>query len=466
MNVSFLLLLLGITLLNSAFGAAAPNASVSPTVSPSPKATDWKNDLQELGRLISDPAATPEEVHQFIQSHVADISDLVSSELSEDGETVLGLSLRVHREDLFHVLYNDLGKPNLNGDDPSHWETSVFADGLRYGSWGLIEEMRKRGAVDLEKFTNDAPSDSESRGRTTDLIVAAGHNSADVIQHLLDEARDVNAVDVSKSTALMSAADSNTSAEVVRVLLKRGAQVDAQNTAGGTALVYATQDNRRIEILKALLEAHPDIHYQPSWGNPVLITATETWEPQRQLLPTVEYLQLLIDAGAQVDATDSQNRTALHCAAMSNSAEVVSFLLKKGLNVNQKETDGETPLYEAARLNPSVDVIQVLIAAHADLEVKDAASGDTPLTIATSFNPNEDVAAALVRAHADVHAMDVGGDTVLEDAAVARRSIGLMRLLISDGADLGHKDHFGKMALDYAQTRPQDVIDLLTPKAN
>jgi ankyrin repeat protein len=58
-----------------------------------------------------------------------------------------------------------------------------------------------------------------------------------------------------------------------------------------------------------------------------------------------EIVQLLLDAGARVDATDAQGRTALHHACSIGHVEVARLLISRdAAALTARTLDGETPL--------------------------------------------------------------------------------------------------------------------------
>ena len=83
---------------------------------------------------------------------------------------------------------------------------------------------------------------------------------------------------------------------------------------------------------------------------------------------------------ADINAKDSNGRTALHAAAeggKGNNKNIAEVLLAHDAEVNAKDRFGETPLHIAAH-HASAEVAEVLLAHNADVNAKDN-NGHTPL---------------------------------------------------------------------------------------
>ena len=66
--------------------------------------------------------------------------------------------------------------------------------------------------------------------------------------------------------------------------------------------------------------------------------------------PTVETVQLLLDAGANVTSVDRQDgQTALHSACRYGHTHVVPMLIARGSDPTKKDANGRTPEMLAAR---------------------------------------------------------------------------------------------------------------------
>ncbi|MEG4173133.1 MULTISPECIES: ankyrin repeat domain-containing protein [unclassified Microcoleus] len=164
------------------------------------------------------------------------------------------------------------------------------------------------------------------------------------------------------------------------------------------------------------------------------------------------YLDLGINANSRI----YNNYNLLHYAG---SKEVVELLIAKAVDVNDKGTDGNTPLHFAAGFyRRKVEVAQTLIAKGANVNVKNN-KGLTPLHMARS----KALAKILLAAGAKINikeenARNGKGTTLLHNAA----KIGfkeLVQQLIKDGANIVIRDSINRTPLHYAATK--EVATLL-----
>ena len=92
-------------------------------------------------------------------------------------------------------------------------------------------------------------------------------------------------------------------------------------------------------------------------------------------------IKLLLDAGANLEAVDSDRWTPLHRAANFANVEIMSLLVEAGAKVNAVTVVGWRPLHYAALWSGTVDCVEVLLAAGADIDTRDN-YGRTPFDIA------------------------------------------------------------------------------------
>ena len=100
---------------------------------------------------------------------------------------------------------------------------------------------------------------------------------------------------------------------------------------------------------------------------------------------TPERVHEFLVLGVDLNATALLDiRTPLHLVAANNeNPEVVNLLINAGADVNAVDGNGSTPLHATAKFNENPEVLTVLIRAEADVNAKDEI-GQTPLDRATS----------------------------------------------------------------------------------
>ena len=125
----------------------------------------------------------------------------------------------------------------------------------------------------------------------------------------------------------------------VQALLANGADVDERDN-GETALIVAAH-TRREDIVQVLLDAGSNVNAENRSGHTALMAAASRGSP--------EIAQLLLAAGADVNGKDDQGNSALIWAAMIGHASVAQTLLAKGADPNVEAERGETALSLATR---------------------------------------------------------------------------------------------------------------------
>ena len=158
-------------------------------------------------------------------------------------------------------------------------------------------------------------------------------------------------------------------------------------------------------------------------------------------------------------ARDDSGRTPLHAAAGSGRAEVATYLIARGADVNAADNNAWTPLHAAAAADQN-ELVRILIDGKAALESR-TSEGETPLAVAASRGAAR-AAAQLLQAGAATEAANAYGRTPL--LLVARESgmADIAHLLLDRKANANAKDKSGDTPLTLAAWRGfRDVVDLL-----
>jgi len=162
-----------------------------------------------------------------------------------------------------------------------------------------------------------------------------------------------------------------------------------------------------------------------------------------------------INVNSRIEDGSWPGRTPLHIAVDQNHQDVVTFLIEKGANVNEKDDSGYEPLH----LINSKAVGVLLIEKGSDINTRNE-NGQTPLHLAAMWNHKE-AAAILIEKGADLNARDNGGQTPLHEAASQSRK-DVTALLLKKGADVNAKDNEGQTPLHFAASLYyKDVAEFL-----
>ncbi len=146
--------------------------------------------------------------------------------------------------------------------------------------------------------------------------------------------------------------------------------------------------------VRALLKQHVDVNLQQGDGATALHWAAN--------LDNLAIADLLIRAGARVDAANDLGSTPLHLACVNRSAAMVGRLLEAKANPNAKLLNGETVLMTCARTGDA-KAVKMLLVHGADAKAKEHEHDQTALMWAAA-EVHPDVVALLIEFGADVRA--------------------------------------------------------------
>ncbi|XP_052016969.1 ankyrin repeat and SOCS box protein 8 isoform X2 [Apodemus sylvaticus] len=125
------------------------------------------------------------------------------------------------------------------------------------------------------------------------------------------------------------------------------------------------------------------------------------------MVSDADCVELLLEKGAEVNALDGYNRTALHYAAEKDEA-CVEVLLEYGANPNALDGNRDTPLHWAAFKN-NAECVRALLESGASVNALDY-NNDTPLSWA-AMKGNLESVSILLDYGAEVRVINLKGQT-------------------------------------------------------
>jgi len=204
--------------------------------------------------------------------------------------------------------------------------------------------------------------------------------------------------------------------------------------------------------LQRLITYGLNVHRRRSDGATLLHEVAERGE--------VKIAEMLLAAGARVDAVYGVEITPIQSAAWASQAAIAKLLIEWGANVNKGNSwTGYGPLHIAA-WHDDRPLARALIDAGADLDRPASDFGQAPLHFAAYYG-NPRVAGLLIDAGAHIEARDNSDYTPLH-TAIARDHIHAAQVLVWAGADVHARTEDQTTALHIAAYRGNvDAIDLL-----
>lgn len=172
----------------------------------------------------------------------------------------------------------------------------------------------------------------------------------------------------------------------------------------------------------------------------------------------VDQVLLQLQAGADVNARDSGQRTALLHAVRGGQPAVVRALIEAGADLDARDRDSRTALMEAARLKEALPA-RDLVAAGADVNVADK-EGWTALMFAAKEGTLA-AARAIIRSPKQSSLDALAKEASALSLAAERGRHALVRALIDAGAGVRKPDIGGRALQLAAQEGQVDVVRML-----
>ncbi len=346
------------------------------------------------------------------------------------------------------------------------------------------------------------------RGAVESILDAAEKGYAGKLASLLDSHPrliDARGGNFQKQTALHKAAWRNQRA-CVQLLLERGADVRIRDTGDNASALHFAAESADLAIVKMLVEAGSDAIGEGDdhrlnvlgWATCLRTTRHDVAD---YLLAQGAKLNLwsAIALGRIDDVRDflkadpsllaahmsrsEHNRTPLHHAAAKNQPETVQLLLDLGAEANATDLTGGTPLVAAALANADAGVVSLLLAAGARIdfiaaislkryELAEAMLRQNPSRIGAGGEDTIALHVAVSKRNAEAvrwlidHKVDVNAKRVMWDCnhtalhmTAADGTLEIARMLLDAGADASiHDDKYDNTALGWAEFCEQPQI--------
>lgn len=226
-------------------------------------------------------------------------------------------------------------------------------------------------------------------------------------------------------------------------------QINIRNEKGWTPLMLAckwTNILEDTECIQLFLDNGADVNCKCSKGETVLMKLISSNTDYDTFLK-------IVDCGADLNIRNQHGATILHLMCMSeydNLYPMIELVLKNGVNVNEQDFHGKTPLfYFLARGNIDDEMIlDLLLTFGADVNTQDINMISTITLLCDQNEEYFDVITKLHKHGANVNLASDSGQTALMMSS--KWSPTLTTLLINCGADIEKTDDNNMTALHYS----------------
>ena len=241
-------------------------------------------------------------------------------------------------------------------------------------------------------------------GRTA-LWLACSYRQQDSVMILLEAGSNPNTANDDGVTCLHAAITGGCSKKIIHKIIDHGANVNATNTRSEAALTLACLYKNEGAI-NVLLKANADPNITENTYGDISLHKAVSQECSK------EVLQALIGHGANVNATNKRNQTALTLASFCKNEGVINVLLNDNADPNIADGSyGYTCLHNAVRRDCSIDVLQAIIEHGVDVNARD--KDTTTALMGVSQTGHIDAINNLLKAGADPYIVNNFGETCL-----------------------------------------------------
>ncbi len=324
--------------------------------------------------------------------------------LEENGRSPLHLAVYNEKMEVIRLLLENEADPDIKdieGNTALHWmveegNSEIVRLLIEYGADVNMKNKFNQRPFDLANIAGNMEiawllllNGARSQDNRTPLHIVA-EKGPDALKYFFEntDAGDVNLRDNRGNTPLHYAVHDSDATEM---LLGKGADPNLSNEDGNTPLHLASRRGDK-EVVRCLLKAGANVRLHNNEDNRPVDIAIQ----QNSYLLVHIFYELGTELG--------RGRSALHLAALNWRLYAIEQLIENGLDVNEQDRNGATPLHLGAE---SHYVVGILLENGADPNIADE-NGQTPLHIAASHNAMETVE-MLVEAGAELDAKDSAG---------------------------------------------------------
>lgn len=273
---------------------------------------------------------------------------------------------------------NQIGEAIKKGADPLEFNASGFNPTTL-----AILASAPLSSVSFLLDMDGNPINQVTHDSRNYLMWAGMKGNYELIELLIKRGGDVSIID-SKGNNLQTytAMGGTTDKRIYELYKKEGLKLDAPNRNGGTVVHYLAQHIKTLDELDYFKKEGIDLNALDENGSSLVHYAASQGN--------IKLIEQLLEIGFDVKAENKDKESALFFAARGkrsfiNDAEILKFLMDKGLDLTATNRTANNLLHYIALFNKNKDVYELLLNSDVDVQLVNR-EGNNPLLIAASRN--------------------------------------------------------------------------------
>lgn len=323
-------------------------------------------------------------------------------------------------------IFDYLMSKGVDVNAPSMIDFTPLYYAVLHGMPEMVDKLMDRGAD---------PNYRCGKNKQTPIILAASRGKYTILKKLLNGTVKprLEVEDKYGATALVEAMLFK-NVDCAKLLLDKGAKVDKSYTKDKIPLLWGAIMLDDSELVKKCVDRGAALNKRAGTsGQTPLIIAIINGK--------INALKALLDKGANIHGTSSENRTPIMVAVMRNETAMVKYLLGKGARAGVKIPPKNDPLIIEAIMHDNSEIVKAIVQSGVSVNMR---YGDQNLTLLmlALLNNKEVSARALIEKGANVRLKNTAGQTALHIAA-AKSTTSMQNYLVQKGASWSTQDKNG-----------------------
>ena len=392
------------------------------------------------------------------EDNIEEVVKLVSEAVSSENKTQELLNECLYDAACFgrYEIVKELVKKGADVNHKDPLKQSVLLQ--------TIMSQRSKEVDNILEFLLENGSDVNQRcinGQSDYMsLMCSKHLSFQKLAKFLDSVSDINEVDLRTGRGYLhlvsSRPDDDKKEVMMRKILEKGFEINGKDNNDDTAL-HCMACFADCPSMRFLVENGADFYAKNRTGETILHSLASSNEFEG----FQESLAFLMEMGIDINETDGKGKTAIHHALLSKDTDekAIQEFLNLGIKVNVKDFNGRNEMYTAveavdvsysyADLDRRAAVIKLLSDSGVDVNEGDMC-GVTPLHLATMKNDLE-ILVTLLDAGADVMKKSNTGATALHwSCKIYNMAHVMIHSYVDQGHDVNVADNSGSTALHWA----------------